>query len=175
VLYLILIFNVTFFKVNPYTGSHLKIRKMSIDLYVKQLQEDIRLAAQNTLVENGDIADDSTSFEKQMEEVESFVYGTMSPLSKIVGIATVQLPPPEKLSDAQQATLYEDMESLLNAFNFYPDFPQKLPGHLKYQIMRSRWDTEHVHMSCGESHLEFCEYEPKECPFPAKFCSCKNY
>jgi hypothetical protein len=148
---------------------------MSIDLYVKQLQDDIRLAAQKTLVENGDIEDDSTSFEKHLEEVERFVSGPMIPLSQIVGIATLQLPPPEKLSDVQQATLYEDIEKLLNAFNFYPDFPQNLPGHLKYQVMRSRWDREYVHMSCGEYHLEFCEYEPKECPFPAKYCTCKDH
>ena len=144
-------------------------------MYVKQLQEDIRRAAQKTLVENGNIEDDLTSFEKQMEEVESFVYGDMVPLSQIVGIATVQLPPPEKLSEVQQQTLYEDMEKLLNAFNFYPDFPENLPGHLKYQVMRARWDNEHVHMSVGQSHLEFCDYEPGNCPFPSEYCYCKNF
>jgi len=148
---------------------------MSIDLYVKQLSEDLRLAAQKNLVEhenNHDLTSDN--FEEHIKEVEKYIYGDMEPLSKIVGIHTVQLPPPEQLSEAQQSQLYDEMEQLLNAFNFYPDFPENLPGHFKYQVMRSRWDDEHVFMSSGHSHLEFCEYEPKDCPFPSEFCSCKK-
>ena len=153
-----------------------KNENMSIDLYVEQLKEDIREAAQKNSIENeDDIQTSGSDFEQHIKEVENYVHGPTAPLSRILGICTIQLPPPEKLSNAQQAAIYKEMELLLNAFNFCPDFPEKLPGHFKYQLMRSRWDNEQVRMNSGQSHLEFCDYEPKECPFPSRYCRCKNF
>jgi len=149
---------------------------MSIELYLSQLTEDIRQAAQKASNQNADVLSDTNqSIEQHFQEVENYIYGPTSPLSKILGIKKNQLPPSEKLNIKQKAALYTEIEKLLNAFNFYPCFPEKLPIHLKYQVMRSRWDDQQVRMNCGQSHLEFCSYEPKECPFPAMYCACKNY
>jgi hypothetical protein len=148
---------------------------MSIDLYVKQLAEDLRLATANSSRKQNELPLSSEdSLAKHFEEVENYLTGDQVPLSEILGISTAQLPPPDKLNEQQQILLYNEMENLMNANNFYPDFPENIPTSIKYTVMRDHWDNEHVDMPSGSSHIEFCNYEPAECPFPEKYCTCKN-
>jgi hypothetical protein len=150
---------------------------MSIDLYLTQLIEDMRATSLQASGKNKSETIPESSEEKfseHIKDVENYLYGEQEPLSNIVGIETVRLPPPDILSEKQQAELYDEMEYLMVAFNFYPDFPDKLPAAVKYQIMRDNWDMELVYINSGQSHLEFCHYEPKECPFPTQYCMCRD-
>jgi hypothetical protein len=103
----------------------------------------------------------------------------MYKLSKIVGIDTAMLPADDLLSDEQTGLLAPKMEALLNAYNFYPDFPQNtgngVPPRLRYRAMRSHWESEQTIMSFGESHLEFYSYDEKDCPFPGYCNTCSSY
>ena len=45
--------------------------------------------------------------------------------------------------------------------------------HLRYPFLYGLWDEEHVPLSFGENHIEFCSYEPENCPFPG-YCSICN-
>src|SRR4051812_38473313 len=109
---------------------------MSIDLYLEQLTEDFRLAASKEVPKKSPAIAESpeNAFIEHIKEVENYLYGELTPLSQILGITTVQLPPANRLSELQQARIYKEMESLLKAFNFYPDFPEKLPDHFRYKI-----------------------------------------
>lgn len=153
---------------------------MGIALYLEQLSEDIRLACQNALGNRQESAPDNDrnemaeTFFEHINDVEEYLHGQQIPLSEILGVATLQLPPPEKLTEAQRRDLYIELELLLKAFNFYPDFPHTLPEHFRYKILRTHWDEEHIYMRKGQSHLEFCEYDPSRCPFPIKYCDCRN-
>jgi hypothetical protein len=62
----------------------------------------------------------------------------------------------------------------LNFFNFYPDFPENYPVHCRYPFIWDLWDEERVPLSFGESHIEFCDYNLEECPFPGYCNTCKE-
>ncbi|REL24690.1 hypothetical protein DYD21_17700 [Rhodohalobacter sp. SW132] len=112
---------------------------------------------------------------KMFAGVERYLHGTARPISKITGINPQSFPPLKKLNDAQAAFLLDEMIKLLKAYHFYPDFPKHLPDHIRYNLLRDNWNAEMVYTGEGHSHIEFCTYNPDECPFPGEFCQCKNY
>jgi hypothetical protein len=150
---------------------------MSMELYVMQLSEDLRMAAKMALTgaekELAAMSHDAV-FEQHMKDVERYIHGEREPLSRILGFDLALFPPANRLSMEQQQTLFADMDALLVAHHFCAEFPINLPGNLKYAILRENWDMKCVYVGSGCSHLEFCNYEPKECPFPREHCMCRN-
>lgn len=145
--------------------------------YIQQLLEDIRLATWNMkpprdLWEYAD-PDDEVQLE-DMSYVEKYLYGDEEKISTITGIDSNLLPPPEKLSVEHQAILAAELENLLQLFHFYLDFPQNYADHLRYPFIRNFWNEKHVALSFGESHIEFCDYEEDNCPFPGYCTTCKE-
>lgn len=112
---------------------------------------------------------------EDIAHVERFVYGSQKKLSEIVGIDKVQFPPVERIPDAKLEVLYNEMTDLLAAYHFVPDFPEGLPIYLKYRILHDHWDSEQTYVGAGETHLEFCNYYPQECPFPQEYCTCLKF
>lgn len=110
---------------------------------------------------------------EDMAYIEQYLNGTPGPLSKMLGIDKIQFPPAGRLTDAQATLLYKGMEELLQAFNFYPDFPEDLPLINKYEVLRAHWEMEVIGVSAGEVHLEFCDFAPAGCPFPVEYCTCR--
>ena len=109
-----------------------------------------------------------------MSFVEKYLYGDKEPISSITGIATVLLPPADKLTICQQSLLADELEKLLQYFHFHLDFPQNYPAHLKYPFIRDFWSEEQVVMSFGENQIEFCDYVEAYCPFPGYCATCKE-
>jgi hypothetical protein len=153
-----------------------------IQKYIDQLVEDLQKAAD--MAGNHDPLQNQNSsvghdLQDHFAQVEEYLHGPMYKLSKIVGIETAMLPADDLLSDEQTALLASEMESLLKAYNFYPDFPQDtgmiVPPRLRYRAMRSHWESKQTIMSFGESHLEFCSYDEKDCPFPGYCNSCSSF
>jgi hypothetical protein len=107
--------------------------------------------------------------------VEEYLYGKEEKISDIVGIDILLLPEPELLDADDAATLAREMTMLLNRFNFYPDFPENYPLELQYRFLRNLWNDEHVFMTVGETHIDFCEYELESCPFPGYCKSCEEF
>ncbi len=128
--------------------------------YIEQLIEDFRRQRQlvtppHEIWEGVDPEDPVE--QDDISHVEQFVYGTKQPVYLITGIDRDLLPPPDKLTDEQAATLAAEMELLLNHFSLYPDFPASFPAHLRYPMLRELWDTKHVPLSFGENHFPFSE------------------
>ena len=147
-----------------------------MDQYIDQLIEDMHAAAREVappgeLWDTVDMEDEGEV--EDMAFAEEYIYGTPQPLSSIVGIEIHKFPPLHRLTDAQATKLYGEMERLLKAYHFVPDFPEGLPDTLKYQLLRECWDDDQVAIGAGEVHMEFCEYEPETCPFPEQYCECK--
>jgi len=140
----------------------------TIDRYIDQLIGDIRQATWNIRPPHEIWEDADSDDEIELEDisyVEEFIYGKREKISSITGIDRKLLPPPEKLNEEQAARLATELENLLNFFHFIPEFPEDYPAHLRYPFIRNIWDVKHVPLSFGESHIEFCDYEPEECPF----------
>jgi hypothetical protein len=150
---------------------------MSMELYMMQLSEDLRMATKKAVTGAGrELAtmSDDDELERHLLDVERYIHGESEPLSEILGFEQAQFPPPDRLTITQQDALFADMNALLHAFNFCAEFPLDLPGHLKYAVLRENWDMKCVYVSSGCSHLEFCNYEPNECPFPKEHCTCRD-
>jgi hypothetical protein len=148
---------------------------MSMDHYLLQLKEDLRESATRAIQAEARVraVDGHLSpTEQHIAEVERYINGPDEKLSSIVGIEKILLPPALRLNDDQLEEVYAEVESLLAAFHFYPDFPLGLSTQLKYEILRDEWDREVVYVAEGESHLEFCDYDPSKCRYPKAFCRC---
>ncbi len=148
-----------------------------MERYIAQLIEDIRKATWNEKpphelwLESKADPDNELELE-DMSYVEKYLYGEKEPISLIIGIETQFLPPPENLSKKQKELLSKELEKLLLIHHFKLDFPRKYPHHLRYSFIRNFWNEEHVAMSFGTSHIEFCDYEKENCPFPGYCTTC---
>jgi hypothetical protein len=147
--------------------------------YIEQLIEDIHKATwdlkpPHPLWEESGADPDNELELEDMSYVEKYIDGDMVPISDITGIGQEQLPPPEQLSQEQQALLATELEKLLQYFHFRLDFPLDYPAHMRYSFIWDFWEEEHVPLSFGESHIEFCEYDEELCPFPGYCNSCRE-
>lgn len=139
--------------------------------YIEQLIEDIRHAAEQAPddIFEGMEMDDEEALEMELEEAERFVTGPFEKLSDIVGIAKKLLPAPDRLSERQKMKLIPELEKLLHAYHFVPEYPENVPYGMLYRAFYDIWDEEYVRMNSGHSHIEFCDYDKENCPFPG-FC-----
>lgn len=92
------------------------------------------------------------------------------------GLSQENFPASDRLNEQQLDQMAIEFEELWGAFGFYPDFPDKLPSKLKYELMREYLNEPCQYWAKGWAfHFEFCHYNPDECPFGSEFCRCKEY
>ncbi len=147
--------------------------------YIEQLIEDLHQATWGLKppheLWNESEADPDDELElEDMSYVEKYLYGDEQPISEITGINQEQLPSDEKLTQDERILLADELEKLLRYFHFYLDFPVNYPAHLRYPFIRKFWDEKHVPLSFGENHIEFCDYDEENCPFPGYCNTCKE-
>ena len=147
--------------------------------YIEQLIEDIHKSTWNLkpphkLWEESEADPDDELELEDMSYVEQYIEGEAQAIGKITGIEPEQLPPAEKLTSEQQALLTTELEKLLLNYHFVLDFPESYPAHLRYSFILDFWNEEHVPLSFGENHIEFCDYEEENCPFPGYCNTCKE-
>lgn len=146
-----------------------------MEKYINQLVDLIREAT-NKIKPPHEIWDNADpDYDVELEDlshVEKFIYGEELPISQITGIDVAMLPPPDKLTYEQQAMLASELEGLLINKHFFLDFPQTFPADRRYPFIRKFWSENHVELSFGENHIEFCSYEKDCCPFPCYCTTC---
>ncbi|MGF1637452.1 MAG: hypothetical protein ACFCUU_10300 [Cyclobacteriaceae bacterium] len=151
--------------------------------YVLQLIEDIRAATKKTPhpkpTNIWGVADiDELEEFVSMAGLEEYSNGTPVILSKLVGIKREQLPPLHKFSKRAYTDLlrilYQELVAMLTAYRLVLNFPKRLPLDYRYIHLRKVWDKEVVSPRLGLMNIEFCDYEPSSCPFPAEYCICKD-
>ncbi len=151
-----------------------------MERYIQQLIDDIHKATWNLnpphkLWEESNANPDDELELEDMSYIEQYVEGEEQPISQITGIDQEQLPPEERLTTEQQALLATELETLLQNFHFVLDFPETFPAYRRYPFIRDFWNEEHVPLSFGESHIEFCEYDVENCPFPDFCATCREF
>jgi hypothetical protein len=145
--------------------------------YIKQLIEDLRttrleIAKLNEVKSITDPEDEIVMGD--FSSIEKYIYGEQIPIEIITGIDANLLPPADKLTHDQMAILADELEKLLELKYFALEFPENLPMHIRYPLIRKFWNEMHVEMEFGTSHIEFCQYEPDNCPYP-DYCQCKDF
>ena len=143
-----------------------------MERFIKQLMEDIKEAKKRIPSKPYYEAGPELEGIEYVLELENNPYLKMS---NLFGIEKNCFPPIEKLTNQQIDILVKEIESLWHAYSFYPVFPDNLPSKYKYKVMVDRWEEEVQYISEGNMHIEFCHYEPEECPFPQKYCMCKDF
>ena len=145
--------------------------------YIEQLIEDIREAMPNCNpaieLKDNSVHDDE-SFLKHIEDVEKYLHSEGELISTITGIDFNLLPPPKKLTSEQQERLATELEKLLQYFHFELDFPINYPVYLRYPFIKKFWEEKHAALSFGTSHIEFCDYDEENCPFPGYCKTCEE-
>lgn len=140
--------------------------------YLDQLIEDIHQITRNLELS---LNEEDAEADMDFSQVEKFERNEVTQVSQITGIEQAQLPPIEKLNKDQQALLANELEQLLDWFHFKLDFPRNYPVHLRYPFIREFWGEEHVSVTDGTIHIDFCDYEEKNCPFPGYCTICSDY
>lgn len=151
-----------------------------MDRYIHQLIGDLKEAIE--LLSDSEILFINDEFENEEEDdelslafIEHNLLANQTELGKIVGMDQVLLPPVEKLSKPQAATLFPYIENLLSGYGFELDFPNGVPQELKYELVRQAWTEKFGAVNAGVQMIEFCDYDSDYCPFGSELCQCKEF
>lgn len=121
------------------------------------------------------LGEEEHEVEASLEEVERFVNErprvTMFDHFDLLPEA---FPPAERLTDAQLEALVLAIRRLWAAFNFMPTLPEHAPARVVYPLLVQRMGKPAMLMKFGICGIEFCHYEPEECPFGAAWCRCAD-
>ena len=146
--------------------------------YVNQLIADLK-AAKNNIPEKPNVRvlyPDHPALDYGLDYIAEWERAPRISMNDLFGIDGVVFPDAAKLSDAEMEALTDAILELWGAFNFAADFPDNVPIHLVYTELVKTWRNEAVqYTSSGTCHLEFCDYDPSECPWGMEFCTCKEF
>ena len=151
-----------------------------MERYIEQLMEDLNnyiLEMKNAGIHNDETVPVPSPFiYDSLKESELFASGEgVTEIGVTTNIEQMELPPANRLSEDQQALLAEKLQELLSYHHYILDFPESLPSHLKYPHIYSFWKEKHLPMKHGFFHVEFCEYDPENCPFPGYCTYCDDH
>ena len=93
-------------------------------------------------------------------------------IREIMGLQVEQFPSAEYWSEEEAAQLVIALNDLLEHYNLFADYPSNLPPHMAYTTLVGALEKYAPILPYGEWHLEFCHYDPAECPFGEAYCSC---
>lgn len=118
---------------------------------------------------------ESNHFVESIREAENWLEGNAShSMFHHFDMSPQLFPPPERLSLAQTDDLVESLLRLWAAFNYSVSLPQKAPSNVIYPMLLKRMLENTILFENGHFGIEFCDYEPKNCPFGIEYCSCKE-
>ncbi|MCB0570895.1 MAG: hypothetical protein KDC66_14065 [Phaeodactylibacter sp.] len=143
-----------------------------MEKYLKYLLADIGAAAENVPVATFGDDDEDEHFISLEEEEKS---ARRQALADRLGVRQEWFPPAARLKDDQMSRILEAMMYCLDVYGFIPHFPMGLPLQRKYEIMVSYLSHEVPILAHNPWQIDFCDYEPKTCPFGESFCQCKVY
>lgn len=98
------------------------------------------------------------------------------PMTELFGIDPIVFPDADRLTKEQLSELIEGIFDLWEFYNFDACISDEVPYHLVYTAFVKKWREGYVsYVSEGVTHLEFCDYEPNNCPWGLEFCNCKEF
>jgi hypothetical protein len=145
--------------------------------YLEELISDMQESEEKACKKRGESdhtkGKDNSRIEPMLLSHED-LYSNPRKLEDIVGIPQAAFPPAHLLSLREKATLSKSMQDLLNSWGFYPDFPEKLPWHMRYKHLRALWKSEQVYTGMGVNYIDVCDFNENNCPFPNHCTMCNQ-
>jgi hypothetical protein len=96
-------------------------------------------------------------------------------IRETMGLEREQFPPADYWSEEEAAQLVIALNDLLKHYNLSADYPETLPPLMAYTTLVGALEKYAPIMPFGEWHLEFCDYNPEECPFGEPYCTCGKW
>lgn len=141
--------------------------------YVDYLLEDLATIAKNPP------APPHYDVPEELEGIEYVLEWENNPYQTMLSLFNLEpevFPPADRLSVQQLEQLNVGILELWAAHNFYADFPEDVPSKRLYEVLVDYMqNAECQYISEGSSHVEFCQYEPDNCPWGNELCSCKDW
>ena len=150
----------------------MRSNNQGIQSYVNYLLEDIQQAKGN-VNELNFVRDESDLLDHFMEMERMVLEEPLKSFGEICGLTREQFPPAGQLSKIQNKKIARAFLQLLNSWNIDVVIPKKFPQENRYDILVPLLDKKVHILKKGMTYIEFCEYEPKECPF-GSYCDCIN-
>ncbi|HLF65540.1 MAG TPA: hypothetical protein VI603_17365 [Saprospiraceae bacterium] len=91
------------------------------------------------------------------------------------GFKPEQFPSEDRMTDAELNGIVSALCRLWAAYNFTPVVPKHVSGRVLYPLLLTRMCEPTFVMTRGNIGVEFCSYEPKQCPFGEEWCDCKDW
>lgn len=146
--------------------------------YISQLLEDLENASQNPvkIPDYKILNPNHPAIDYGLDYIVGWECAPYISMADAFGIAAEAFPPPEQLNEEQAEQLINAILKLWEVNNIIADFLEIMPPTIViYRVLRKKWQESKIQLlSEGYLHLEFCSYEPQECPWGIDFCYCKN-
>lgn len=140
-----------------------------MEKHVTLLIEKIRESALNS-----NKSQKTGQIESADDEIPDMEGSEEKPMHIWFGLDPALFPSSEQLSDDQIELLTGELYRLWEAYHFWPDFPELLPQRRRYELMVRKLQAEVEYWPVGTWFIEFCEYDPENCPFGEEYCWCKT-
>jgi hypothetical protein len=142
--------------------------------YVDYLVEDIQNAERNADEPPNPFSCNDDLLDHFMEMERRVLEDPLNTFGETCGLTREQFPPFEKLSKQQLKKIVKAFYSLLHSWNLDVVIPKKFPQEERYNFLVPLLDKKTHILKNGICYIEFCEYEPKICPF-GSWCDCKDF
>ena len=145
-----------------------------MEAYINHLLEEISTSIEN--VPRPVRPPGGVSIEVVFAEEEEDRRVPLRPLEELTGISKDQLPPAERLSDDQIATLLPALRELLDTYNWCFVLQTKVPERVQYATIRENFDQPAKYLRWETGFFEFCSpgTEHGRCVM-GEYCQCAFY
>lgn len=130
------------------------------------------------LKEKGWERDFGSTYREKFAEIETYTSGEKDYLKQsmygIFGIERISFPPVEKLNANQVERLTQCILQLWFAYNYTAAYPECVPPKVLYPLLLKKMHEREFLFIHGATGIEFCHYDPNECPFGLDYCDCKE-
>ncbi len=143
-----------------------------MDKYINYLLADIAAASANVPAFALSELDEEEDF-ISLEEEEQLA--PRQKLSDRLKLRPEWFPPADRLTEEHQDRVVDALLICLHSFNFVANFPDGLPTRERYQVLTDYLQQEVPILTYNSWQIDFCDYNPKTCPFGGQYCQCQMY
>jgi hypothetical protein len=142
--------------------------------YIDQLIEDLLDKHKPETPPELDIFKDKDDIEAHFEDAEKYLSGHYDQrIGDLLELIPEQFPPADRLTTAQMRQISKAYSALLFSWHICAEMPEGLPAEMAYNLWVSTLGMDTFLPEDGFVTLEFCQYEPSDCPFE-QWCLCND-